>query len=105
MKTFQRLLRNIGGSFGATLVTETDARRKMSEVETALAVYVAVESLREGVATSVELLCDNDSGDPNNAIICCGEWTDWSLLRFEGDSLLGCLRMAVIERRVRERKG
>lgn len=54
--------------------------------------------LREGEGDSITLLCDNPdfNGQPNNAVECCGAWTDWKDRRFTGDSLVGAVRTAAV---------
>jgi len=64
----------------------------------------AIEHLRTGTACSVEIICDNCdfNGHKNNAIIVSGEWTTWQSLRYEGDTLLACLRDASKDKRNKE---
>ncbi|TJV51108.1 MAG: hypothetical protein E5Y01_16090 [Mesorhizobium sp.] len=56
-----------------------------------------VQDLRAGEGSSVEILCDNPdfNGQPNNAVICCGEWTDWQDSRFTGDTIDDALGAAM----------
>jgi len=48
-----------------------------------------LNALRAEEGDSVTLLCDNPdfNGQPNNAIECCGDWTNWQERRFTGDTL------------------
>ncbi|RWH31606.1 hypothetical protein [Mesorhizobium sp.] len=57
-----------------------------------------IQDLRAGEGSSVEILCDNPdfNGQPNNAVICCGEWTDWQEIRFTGDSIDDALGAAMV---------
>lgn len=57
-------------------------------------------ALRRDEGDSITLLCDNPdfNGQPNNAVECCGEWTDWKDRRFTGDSLLLAVRAAYLAR-------
>ncbi len=54
-----------------------------------------INVLRQGEADSVEILCDNPEGDPNNAIVCNGSWTKWKPRRFEAETMTDCLIQAV----------
>jgi hypothetical protein len=71
------------------------------------------ERLRTHEGDSVELLCDNPEGDPNNAVVCRGEWCCGGMfahnsdawqngVRFEGETLLKALEAAIAERQRRE---
>jgi hypothetical protein len=65
----------------------------------------ALNELRAEEGSSVTLLCDNPdfNGQPNNAIICNGEWTDWQDRRFTGDDLAEAIYAALAEyRRIKE---
>ncbi|MBA1141717.1 hypothetical protein [Mesorhizobium neociceri] len=57
-----------------------------------------VEQLRVGEGSSVEILCDNAdfNGQPNNAVVCNGEWTDWQNARFTGDTIAAALGAALV---------
>lgn len=59
----------------------------------------AINELRDGIADSVTLMNDNDDPPPTVAIECSGEWTNYETRRFEGDSVLDCLKAAVIAKR------
>ncbi len=61
----------------------------------AIEIIVAIEILRSDYASSVEILCDNEDGPPNNAIECFGEWTNYEVRRYEGDSVAVALKRAV----------
>lgn len=52
--------------------------------------------LRADEGSGVELLCDNPdfNGQPNNAVVCCGDWTGWDEQRFTGDTIVEALRNA-----------
>jgi hypothetical protein len=72
----------------------------LSEVEIAIGVYLHLQALRSEPGSSVEILCDNDDYGSHlrNSVICCGAWTGFEAQRYEGDSLLGCLRLAEFDR-------
>ena len=56
----------------------------------------AIDELRSEEGDCVTILCDNpDFHGPNNAVVCCGGWTDWEDRRFSGDTLLEALQAAV----------
>jgi hypothetical protein len=57
-----------------------------------------INELRENEGESVNVLCDNPDGPPNNAIEVCDEWTGWKPRRFEGDTLLRALNAALVAR-------
>ena len=54
------------------------------------------EELRDGEASSVELLCDNPdfNGQPNRVVSVYGEWTKYHPKRFGGDTMLEALKAA-----------
>ncbi|TGT72957.1 hypothetical protein EN802_13850 [bacterium M00.F.Ca.ET.159.01.1.1] len=56
-----------------------------------------IQDLRADEGSAVEILCDNPdfNGQPNNAVICCGDWTDWQQIRFTGDSIDAALGVAM----------
>lgn len=64
-----------------------------------------VNRLRDQEADSVEILCDNPDGDPNNAIVCCGFWTGFVERRFSGDTIADALRSAVEAKDQADRDG
>lgn len=53
-----------------------------------------IEKLVADEGNSVTILCPNPEGDPNRAIVCNGDWTGWSDVRFGGKTLLDCLTSA-----------
>lgn len=55
-----------------------------------------LNAMRSEEGDTVTLLADNPdfNGQPNNAIECCGSWTDWREVRFTGDTLRGALLAA-----------
>ena len=55
-----------------------------------------INKLRADEGDCVTILCDNPdfNGQPNCAILCNGEWTDYDDLRFKGDTVLQCLTRA-----------
>ncbi|TIU02366.1 MAG: hypothetical protein E5W43_01080 [Mesorhizobium sp.] len=57
-----------------------------------------IQDLRADEGSSVEILCDNPdfNGQPNNAVICCGDWTDWQDIRFTGDTIDDALGAAMV---------
>lgn len=63
-----------------------------------------LNELRNEEGNSVTIFCDNPDGPPNNAIECCGDWTNWEPLRFERSTLLQCLNDAVLAKRTKESK-
>ncbi len=67
----------------------------MLEMERLLAEMSCIHTLRAAEGDSVNILCDNPEGPPNNAVECCGAWTDWEDQRFTGETLLDALRTAV----------
>lgn len=54
-----------------------------------------IDTLRKGEGDSVNILCDNHEGTSDNAIECCGSWTNWDVRRFEGTTISDCLVGAV----------
>lgn len=58
-------------------------------------------ALRSEEGASVTLLSDNPdfNGQPNNAIECCGDWTDWQERRFTGETLRAAVLGAYQARR------
>lgn len=56
-----------------------------------------IHALRRVEGDEVTILGDNpDFGGPNNAVECCGDWTDYADRRFTGESLLDALSAAAI---------
>lgn len=70
----------------------------MLEMERLLAEMSCIHALRADEGDSVTILCDNPEGPPNNAVECCGAWTEWNDLRFDGETLLDALRAASVAR-------
>jgi hypothetical protein len=85
-----------------TLAAKRDEPRNPTvlEMERMLAEMSCVHTLRADEGDSVTILCDNPEGPPNNAVECCGAWTEWNDLRFDGETLLGALKAAVSAREV-----
>lgn len=52
-----------------------------------------VEALRATEGNAITLVCDNPdfNGQPNNAVVCNGDWTKWNDTRFTGDTILEAL--------------
>lgn len=55
-----------------------------------------LQTLRADEGDSVTLLADNGDGQPNNAIECCGAWTDWREARFTGSTLSEAMTAAYV---------
>lgn len=74
------------------------------EEANALTFVGAIDALRAKEGDSVTILCDNPdfNGQPNCAIECSGEWTNWEPRRFAGDTVLSCLCAATAARREKE---
>lgn len=53
-----------------------------------------IDALRADEGDSITLLCDNPDGPPNNAVVCCGAWTDWQDRRFGGQTLEAAIQAA-----------
>lgn len=62
--------------------------------EQSLSLTILLNRLRADEGDSITLLCDNPEGPPNNAVECCGAWTDWTDRRFEGETLDAAIRAA-----------
>ena len=75
---------------------ESAGFRRISDAE-AVEIWRAIETLTEGEGNSVNVLCPNPdfNGQPNYAIECNGDWTDWRDRRFAHDSQVECFRLAV----------
>ncbi len=52
-----------------------------------------IDALRTPEGHSVTILCDNPdfNGQPSYAIEVCGEWTEWTEKRFNGETMLEAL--------------
>ena len=72
----------------------------IEELSAAAEIARLIDVLRAGEGDSVEILCDNPdfNGQPNCAIVCCGDWTGWLHKRFAADTVLDALSMAMTER-------
>lgn len=55
-----------------------------------------IEELRAAEGASVLILCKNPdfNGQKNEAIVCQAPFTNWKEERFDGDTLVECLRSA-----------
>lgn len=73
------------------------AEAALAAVRDKLEYWAICEALRCVEACSVTLLCDNPdfNGQPNNAVECNGDWTDYKDVRFTGDTILGALQSAL----------
>lgn len=68
--------------------------------DTALAVLEALNELTHEEGDSVLIVADNAGFDgPNSIVDCCGGWTDWEEIRFEGYTMLDALQNAALARR------
>ena len=63
----------------------------------AVEIWRAIETLTDGEGNSVNVLCPNPdfNGQPNYAIECIGDWTNWQERRFADDSQVECFRLAL----------
>lgn len=59
----------------------------------------AIEELRSPEGSSVLILCDNEEGNPNNAIEVVGPYTGWEPKRYGGGSVVDALFRAVAQKR------
>lgn len=59
--------------------------------------FEPLNELRRDEGSSVTLLCDNPdfNGQPNNAVVCNGAWTNWEDRRFTGDTIGHAIRAAL----------
>lgn len=75
---------------------ESAGFRRASDAE-AVEIWRAIETLTEGEGNSVNVLCPNPdfNGQPNYAIECNGDWTNWQERRFAHDSQVECFRLAI----------
>lgn len=82
------------------LISKPDEPRSPAvlEMERQLAEMSCINTLRADEGDSVMILCDNPEGHPNNAVECCGLWTEWEDRRFTGETLLAALKAAVATR-------
>src|SRR6185437_13396263 len=58
-----------------------------------------IDELRAEDGCSIQLLCDNPDPPPKNAVNVSGDWTNWEDRRFEGETLIDCLRAAAAAKR------
>lgn len=65
----------------------------------------SINALQAGYGASLKILCDNEDGPPNNAILVNDCWTGWEDRRFEGNTLAECLAAALMARNDTESKG
>lgn len=66
----------------------------------ALECWSIVEQLRAPEGAQVTLICDNPdfNEQPNSAVEIIDDWTGWKATRFQGESILECLRGAKLLR-------
>jgi hypothetical protein len=84
-----------GEFYGSTLPGRgVDAAAMKQRIVDRCAAWRAVENLRMAEGNSVTLLNDNPDGEPNSAVDCCGEWTEWVPRRFVGNCVEEALRNA-----------
>jgi hypothetical protein len=78
----------------AMIKGDKDMTNTCETTESATVRYI--NHLRGHEGDSVTILCDNPdfNGQPNCAILCNGEWTDYDDLRFAGETVLQCLARA-----------
>lgn len=83
MNVAKDIVREYAGAFLVRSPTQT------SEVGQLLELQKMLSALRYGEGSSVTFLSDNVdfNGQPNNAIECCGFWTDWKDRRFTGETI------------------
>ncbi len=62
----------------------------------AFAFRLAIDELREDEGSTIEIVCDNPDGPPNNAIICSGDWTEYQDRRFSGETLDAVVAAALV---------
>lgn len=68
--------------------------------ETCIKICNAIGYLTDEEASAVNILAENASFEGvNRAVECCGDWTNYVDVRFEGDNLLQCLERAVTAKR------
>lgn len=63
-----------------------------------------IDLLRSQEGDDVTILCDNPdfNGQPNCAVLCNGDWTEWKDHRFVGDTVLDALSSAATEYNLRK---
>lgn len=74
-------------------------RGRHNEQREALRILRAIDLLRADEGASVTICCDNpELGGPNCQIQVCDGWTGWKDRSFTGETVLGCLHRAIVER-------
>lgn len=75
--------------------------REAANQRAAHTIVSLIDELRKHEACSVEILCDNHdfNGHKDSAVICSGDWTDYIEQRYEGDTLVDALLLAVTHMR------
>ncbi|MBA4019149.1 MAG: hypothetical protein C0483_18440 [Pirellula sp.] len=63
-----------------------------------------IDDLRADEGDSVEILCDNPEGPPNNAVRVSAGWTNYEFERFEGATLEAALTAACFAKAERSGK-
>ncbi len=76
-----------------TISLTDDERATLDRLYTPTFIHM-LHGLRSEEGDSLTLLADNGDGPPNNAVECCGSWTDWKERRFSGDTLDAAMRAA-----------
>ena len=67
-------------------------------------VLAMINDLRADEGDSIEILCDNPEGPPNNAVRVSAGWTNYDFERFEGDTLEAALTAACFAKAERSGK-
>lgn len=86
----------------ANYVINTDVTKEAGglhpeEIVIAVESWMILEQLRAPEGAQVTLICDNpDFGmGPNAGVEIIDDWTAWKTRRFDGDTVLDCLRAAL----------
>lgn len=66
--------------------------RRLHKCEPTTAIWPMIEALRADEGNSVTLLSDNPDGD--QAVECCGDWTNWADRCFTGKTMFRALEAA-----------
>lgn len=74
------------GKLTMTLHLEPSDIEALSKLYTPTLTHM-IQALRSEEGDALTLLADNPDGPPNNAVECCGAWTDYNDRRFEGATL------------------
>lgn len=86
-------------------ITAGDVRRarevatsisRASENNVHYTILSMINDLRADEGDSVEILCDNPEGPPNNAVRVSAGWTNYEFERFEGNTLEAALTAACL---------